>query len=45
MLLLVLLGLLGKYPENAGASEIKGMKVVGEIQQNKINGSASGEFI
>ena len=41
--MLLLLGLVEKYPENTGGSEIKEMKVVGEIQKNKINGSASGE--
>ena len=42
-MLLLILGLVGKYPSNTGGREIKKMKVVGEIQQNKINGSASGE--
>ena len=42
--MLLLLGLVEKYPENTGGSEIKEMKVVGEIQKNKIKyGSASGE--
>ena len=41
--MLLLLGLVGKYPENTGGCEIKEMKVVGEIQKNKINGRASGE--
>ena len=42
-LVLLLLGLVGRYPENTGESEIKKMKVLGKIQMNKINGSASGE--
>ena len=41
--MLLLQCLIGKYPENTGGSEIKEMKVVGEIQLNNINGSASGK--
>ena len=40
---MLLLGLSKKYPENTDGSEINEIKVVGKIQQSKINGSASGE--